>query len=841
MLDPTDRMSAVFGNNESNLVINTPDGVYNNSFNGGFSAAGLNPAFMAMFPEMADDTYATIGLTGPASASGITGAADPSMVQDADELITPYFLTDGVTSLSSTTLTGGSWYVLNTAANALPDDDMRVIILQVTTTGSISGTINYQVFPLGVGADQVQINMDFDGAGIYGGSFGSVNACGCMDATACNFDYAADYDDGSCAFIGAEECDCEGNVLDECGVCGGGGIAEGDCDCEGNVLDECGVCGGGGIAEGDCDCEGNVLDECGDCGGGGIAEGDCDCDGNVLDECDVCGGDNSSCIGCMDVTACNYNPEVVEDDGSCDYSCYGCVDVVACNYDEASTIDDGSCEYCDGCDSTLLSVVYTLTVESAPAVHVDGNTVYRFYVNMLDPTDKFSAVFGNDQDPLVINTPDGIFNSTFNASWSASGLNPAFMAFFPEMAEDSYATIGLDGPAVSPQADPALTEDTSIATTISQYFVTGGTELNVNTLTGGSWYVLNTAANALPDEDLRVLVMQVTTEGTVSGTLNYQVFPLGVGANQVQISIGFDGVGTFGTGTVANACGCTDTAATNYDAYADYDDDSCIYPSGCMDVAACNYDPLAYFDDGTCDYTTCAGCTDVTACDYDPTATISDTCLDFTSCYGCMEPEADNYDPTATFDDGNCDYYGCTLADACNYDSTANTDDGSCEFTSCVGCLTPTACNYDPTYLYHYEGYCIYPEEGYDCDGICLLDTDGDGICDMFEISGCIDSIACNFEPEADFDDGSCEYAEYALDCDGNCLNELNIYGVCPELEVWGCKYIFSCNYDPSVNMDDGSCEIDSCACPGDFNGDSEVDVSDLLDFFLLWGGNCYE
>ena len=51
------------------------------------------------------------------------------------------------------------------------------------------------------------------------------------------------------------------------------GIAEGDCDCDGNVLDECGVCGGGGIAEGACDCAGNVLDECGECGGGGIADG----------------------------------------------------------------------------------------------------------------------------------------------------------------------------------------------------------------------------------------------------------------------------------------------------------------------------------------------------------------------------------------------------------------------------------------------------------------------------------------------------------------------------------------------------------------------------------------
>ena len=30
---------------------------------------------------------------------------------------------------------------------------------------------------------------------------------------------------------------------------------------------------------------------------------------------------------------------------------------------------------------------------------------------------------------------------------------------------------------------------------------------------------------------------------------------------------------------------------------------------------------------------------------------------------------------------------------------------------------------------------CIYPfQDGYDCDGNCLSDSDGDGICDYFEI-----------------------------------------------------------------------------------------------------------
>ncbi|MDA0568922.1 MAG: hypothetical protein O3A35_04205, partial [Bacteroidetes bacterium] len=59
---------------------------------------------------------------------------------------------------------------------------------------------------------------------------------------------------------------------------------------------------------------------------------------------------------------------------------------------------------------TSISAQYSLTVESAPAVNatIAGNTVYRFYVNMTDASDKFSAVFGNDQDNLVINTPAGI-------------------------------------------------------------------------------------------------------------------------------------------------------------------------------------------------------------------------------------------------------------------------------------------------------------------------------------------------------------------------------------------------------------------------------------------------
>jgi hypothetical protein len=64
---------------------------------------------------------------------------------------------------------------------------------------------------------------------------------------------------------------------------------------------------------------------------------------------------NISDLGCTDPTACNYDPDAIEDNGLCaendvcglcggdGTSCSGCADNVACNYDPSATIDDGSC------------------------------------------------------------------------------------------------------------------------------------------------------------------------------------------------------------------------------------------------------------------------------------------------------------------------------------------------------------------------------------------------------------------------------------------------------------------------------------------------------------------
>ena len=46
--------------------------------------------------------------------------------------------------------------------------------------------------------------------------------------------------------------------------------------------------------------------------------------------------------------------------------------------------------------------------------------------------------------------------------------------------------------------------------------------------------------------------------------------------------------------------------------------------------------------------------------------------------------------------------------------------------------------------MYNDQSECEFPAFYYDCDGNCLSDADGDGICD--ETDNCSDATACNFD-----------------------------------------------------------------------------------------------
>ena len=71
-----------------------------------------------------------------------------------------------------------------------------------------------------------------------------------------------------------------------------------------------------------------------------------------------------------------------------------------------------------------------VSVEASPAALESLGTTYQFFINLENETDKVSAVYGNNQAGLSVQAPEGVYNSELNASWNASGINPAFVALF---------------------------------------------------------------------------------------------------------------------------------------------------------------------------------------------------------------------------------------------------------------------------------------------------------------------------------------------------------------------------------------------------------------------------
>ena len=313
--------------------------------------------------------------------------------------------------------------------------------------------------------------------------------------------------------------------------------------------------------------------------------------------------------------------------------------------------------------------------------------------------------------------------------------------------------------------------------------------------------------------------------------------------------------------------GCTDAEADNYVECATVDF-GCEY-LGCTSPKACNFDAGANVDDGSCDFVTCAGCPLDFACNFDPDADLYrvESC-DFAECgEGMAESGLDRH--------GMSLVDGCTIPQACNFDPNATSEDGSCAF-DCYGCLDAEACNYDETFTQVSNETCLYKTDLYvsahvDCDGACFNDTNGNGVCDEEEVSGCMNFEACNFHASATLDDGQCEFLSCAgctnaqacnfdesalitngacdyesckgctnpdacnhdtdatlddgtcqfpvdlynithVDCDGHCLNDVNENDVCDEIEVLGCMDTGACTFDADATMDDGSCDYTSCA-----------------------------
>ena len=143
--------------------------------------------------------------------------------------------------------------------------------------------------------------------------------------------------------------------------------------------------------------------------------------------------------------------------------------------------------------------------------------------------------------------------------------------------------------------------------------------------------------------------------------------------------------------------------------------------------------------------------------------------------------------------DDQCTDLGCTDDTACNFDPIACEDNGTC--------LPVPVCNTDP---------CVGDIQIEDPNDACVCITD------VPQVLGCTDATACNFNAEANCDDGNCDAGNAA--CTDPCS------------PVNGCTDATACNFDADACVDDGSCVAAPCnpgctnACATNFDANADAD-----------------
>ena len=226
------------------------------------------------------------------------------------------------------------------------------------------------------------------------------------------------------------------------------------------------------------------------------------------------------------------------------------------------------------------------------------------------------------------------------------------------------------------------------------------------------------------------------------------------------------------------------------------------------------------------------GCTNSNACNFDVEANIEVVCIIPVDCETCSgETDGSGYIIYNDIDDdGVCDFdeiTGCTDYLACNYDATptTDTDNSLCNYSTDLDeCAT-----------------CSSEQDG--TGTIVDNDLDDDGVCNQDEISGCKDNFACNYDAlfTTDQDNSLCIFASGCETCSGASdgsgyiiYNDLDDDGVCNSDEIIGCTDALACNYDanPTTDVDNSLCiysaDIDACAsCSGASDGSGYIIEND--------------
>lgn len=174
--------------------------------------------------------------------------------------------------------------------------------------------------------------------------------------------------------------------------------------------------------------------------------------------------------------------------------------------------------------SVCLDIEVTAVHTEGP---LEGQTTYRLYVTLPGPEDVVTTVFGDAQHPTALLTSTSWYQANEGGQFPCAN-NPLLFDLFPELPFDSWLTIGIDGPPDSGAGEDCPQVVMSTGSPFATEFE-NGQGFVIDDLIGSAWFVVPTNTNGLPDEDGRVLVAQLTTDGDLDGVLYLQVLPGGLG------------------------------------------------------------------------------------------------------------------------------------------------------------------------------------------------------------------------------------------------------------------------------------------------------------------------
>jgi hypothetical protein len=684
---------------------------------------------------------------------------------------------------SSLSTTNGAFFNLNGVEG--PTEENIVLIGQFTTDGEFSFKLNVQLFDSNANPEYYTHTNITDNDGIFselfpGLIFPTPEIPGCLNSEACNYNPLATISDDSCIIpeFNCTQCNSDNTGLD---------LIDDDNDgvCNANEMPGC-------SSPTACNFD-PTVDEANDDGSCIEPEANCtECnsnnDGLILIDDDGDGVCNAQeVLGCTLSGACNFNPNATEDDGTCtdlptencttcegaslvlidddgDGICNadeieGCTNSLACNFDENATDDDGSCtdvpeENCTECNGEELVLIDGDQDGICDADEIAGctsTTACNFDQIATDDDGSCIEPIENCQECNDANDGLDIVDSDSDGVCDADDICP----FLPDLVNGDDCITGEGNP---------------------------GTIANCNCETDIIEGCLSqTACNFDPNANL--------DDGSCIEPIE-NCFVCNE-ANDGLTIVDVDGDGVCDADEVL---GCTSSTACNFEEEATEDDGSCIEPVPFCITCGPN-GSIIFIDtdgDGICDADEIDGCTSITACNFDENATDDDgSCIEpVPNCEECNETN-DGLVIVDTDGDGVCDaeeISGCTSQTACNFSDEATDDNGSCiePIPNCEECNENN-------------------------DGLVLIDSDGDGICDADEIEGCTSETACNFDESATDDDGSCiEPVENCFECnesnDGLDIIDSDGDGICDADEVPGCTDQEAQNYNPNATDDDGSC-----------------------------------